>query len=95
MTERQMVTKSRHFYQSEAKAKARAIRGASLAEFVVRRPESIGIYVGVGRISVDGVPYPFRDTQGINPRLGQKITVRNVGRDAVAIYAPTEGTERQ
>lgn len=84
---------SSRFQRAKLKALARERTRDQRSTYEQQRTEQVGTYAGNNEVIVDGVRYPFRDTQGIAPSVGNQITVRNVGRRAVVIMAPSEGTE--
>lgn len=81
------------FVRAKLRAVARERVRDQRSMYETKRTEQVGTYGGNNEIIVDSKRYPFRDTQNIQPNVGDVITVRNVGRRAVVIMAPTEGTE--
>lgn len=80
------------FVRAKVRALAREQVRDQRSLYETKRPEQVGTYGGNGEVIVEGKRYPFRDTQNIQPSVGDVLTMRNVGRRAVVIMAPTEGT---
>ena len=83
---------STRFQRAKFRAVSRERTRDQRGTYETKRPEQVGTYAGNNEVIVNGVRYPFRDTQGIAPTVGNVLTVRNVGRRAVVIMAPSEGT---
>jgi len=53
--------------------------------------EKTGVYAGSNTVYVSGQTYHFRNTEGVTLFVGKELAVRNIGRPAAAVYAPTVG----